>query len=102
MASFDACLNEVCESVLCEVLGASGRSSALWWLARMGLSFSDCSAKPREFDDALVELFQPMGALVIEGRILSRLYKTHGVKYTETDSLCFADEVSKARRKFGP
>jgi len=51
----------------------------------------------QDFDDALVELFQPVGALVIEARILSRLYRSYGAKYKESDSLCFVDEVTRAR-----
>jgi len=38
-----------------------------------------------------------VGALVIEAKILSRLHRSHGVKYRESDSLCFVDEVNRAR-----
>ena len=100
MTDFETSLAEVCESVISETLSSSGRDSTRWWLAREGVSFSDCSKRPQEFDDALVELFQPMGALVIEGRILSRFYRTLGAAYVKGDSLCFMDEVSKARLLF--
>jgi hypothetical protein len=100
MSDFDACLNEVCESVISEVLGARGYESASWWLARAGVSFSDCSRRPQEFDDALVELFQPMGALLIEDRILTRFYRRLGARYRSSNDLNFADEVTKARRSF--
>ena len=100
MPDFDSRMKEACESVLSEVLCTSGKGSTAWWLARAGVSFSDCSKRPLEFDDALVELFQPMGALVIEGRILSRFYRTLGAAYDRGDSLCFADEVGKARLLF--
>jgi hypothetical protein len=101
MADFDSRLEQVCESVMSEVFPPSGRESTRWWLARSGVTFSDCSKRPQAFDDALVELFQPMGALIIEARILSRLYRSHGARYNETDDLCFADEVNKARLLFG-
>jgi hypothetical protein len=101
MPAFDSRLVEACESVMSEVFPPSGRESVAWWLAKSGVSFADCSKRPQAFDDALVELFQPMGALVIEGRILSKLYRSHGAKYKETDSLCFADEVNRARLLLG-
>jgi hypothetical protein len=100
MPDFDSSLKEVCESVLSEMFSPSGKESTTWWLARVGISFSDCSKRPQEFDDALVELFQPMGALVIEGRILSRFYRNLGAAYDRGNSLCFADEVDKARLLF--
>ena len=78
MPDFEGALTEVCEAVLSEVLGAAGRDTTSWWLARSGTSLSDCARRPQEFDDALVEMFQPMGALVIEGRILGRFYRTMG------------------------
>jgi hypothetical protein len=100
MPDFDSGMEEACESVMSEVLCPNGKESTAWWLARAGISFSDCSKRPQEFDDALVELFQAMGALVIEGRILSRFYRTLGAAYDRGDSLCFADEVGKARMVF--
>ncbi|MDG7006651.1 MAG: hypothetical protein JRN06_00235 [Nitrososphaerota archaeon] len=101
MTDFDSQVEQACELVMSEVLSPTGRESTKWWLARMGVTLSDCSMRPREFDDALVELFQPMGALIIEAKILSRLYRSHGARYDETDDLCFADEVNKARLLFG-
>jgi hypothetical protein len=102
MPSFEACLREACEAVMSEVLSASARASTSWWLPRPGLKFSDCAAKPQEFDDALVEIFQPMGALIIEARILSKLYRSRGARYQKADSLNFADEVNRARNLFSP
>ncbi|MDG6954271.1 MAG: hypothetical protein JRN33_04730 [Nitrososphaerota archaeon] len=101
MRDFDDALTEVCRSVLLEVLGERGRHSTSWWLARSGVSMADCARKPEEFDDALVELFQPMGALILEARILSRFYRSQGKRYQRTDSLSFADEVGRARSLFG-
>ena len=72
MPDFEDALNEVCQSVLSEVLGGTGRDATSWWLARSQVNLSDCAGRPQEFDDALVEMFQPAGALVIEGRILVR------------------------------
>ena len=101
MPGFDDSLNEVCQSVLLEALGASGRNTTSWWLARSDVSLSDCARKPQEFDDALSELFQPTGALVIEGRILGRFYRTIGARYESGTELCFAEEVRKAKEAFG-
>jgi hypothetical protein len=100
MRDFDSCLNEVCESVISEVLSTRGKSSSTWSLAQANVSFSDCSRRPQEFDDALVELFQPMGALLIEDRILARFYRGLGARYLRSDDLNFPDEVTKARRFF--
>jgi hypothetical protein len=97
MPDFETFLTEACESVLLEVLGASGRVSTTWWLAKSGLPLSDCSWRPEEFDEALVEPFQPIGALVIEARILTGFYGRLGARYVRGDSLSFADEVEKAR-----
>jgi hypothetical protein len=100
MPDFDDVLNEVCESVLSEALGATGRNTTSWWLARPEVSLSDCARKPQEFDDALVEMFQPAGALVIEARILGRFYRIMGAQYERGPGLCFAEEVQKARDDF--
>jgi hypothetical protein len=100
MPDFDSRMEEACESVMSEALCSSGTESTAWWLRRAGVSFSDCSKRPREFDDALVELFQPMGALIIEARILSRFYKSQGARYERGDMLSFADEVAEARHLF--
>ena len=97
MLDFDDTLTEVCRSVLLEILDERGRHSASWWLAKSGVSMADCARKPQEFDDALVELFQPMGALIIEAKILSRLYRSQGKRYQRTDDLSFVDEVRRAR-----
>ena len=101
MQDFDDALTEVCRSVLLEVLGERGGHSTSWWLAKSGVSMADCAKKPQEFDDALVELFQPMGALILEARILSRFYRSRGARYERSDTLVFADEIVQARRLFG-
>jgi hypothetical protein len=101
MRDFDDALTEVCRSVLLEVLGQRGGNSTSWWLAKSGVSMADCARKPQEFDDALVELFQPMGALILEARILSRFYRSQGARYERGDTLSFAEEVAEARRLFG-
>ena len=101
MPDFEDALNEVCQSVLSEVLGATGRDTTSWWLARSQVSLSDCARRPQEFDDALIEMFQAAGALVIEGRILGRFYRTIGEHYERGSDICFAEEVRKARKAFG-
>jgi hypothetical protein len=100
MPGFGDSLNEVCRSVLAEALGSSGRDTTSWWLARSDVSLSDCAARPQEFDDALVELFQPTGALVIEARILARFYRNLGVRYERGLTLSFVDEVQRAKELF--
>ena len=101
MRDFDDALTEVCRSVLSEVLGERGEDSTSRWLAKSGVSMADCARKPQEFDDALVELFQPMGALILEARILSRFYRSRGARYERGSTLVFADEIAEARRLFG-
>ena len=83
-----------------EMLGESGMKSVAWWLGKSGVSFSDCSRMPRDFDDALVYLFQPMGAILINARILERFYREMGKCYRRGDSLNFAEEVEEAKRVF--
>lgn len=100
MQDFHDALTEVCRSVLLEALGERGKGSASWWL-ESGVAMADCAKKPQDFDDALVELFQPMGALILEARILSRLYRSQGKRYQRTDDLSFADEVDRAKTLFG-
>jgi len=100
MPDFESCLNEACESVMSEVLSASGKRSISWWLGQTGVSFSDCSRRPQDFDDALVHLFQPMGAILLEARILERFYRRQGECYRRGDSLNFAEEVEEAKRLF--
>ena len=100
MSDFESRLNEVCEAVVTEVLGVTGKRSTSWWLSQSGVSFSDCSRRPQDFDDALVHLFQPMGAILIEARILGRFYRGQGACYRRGDRLNFAEEVEEARRLF--
>jgi hypothetical protein len=100
MPDFESRLTEACESVMSEVLSGNGKRSISWWLDRSGVSFSDCSRRPQDFDDTLVELFQPVGALLIEARILTRFYRELGARYQRSDELNFADEVTRARRLF--
>jgi hypothetical protein len=61
---------------------------------------ADCSKDPQEFDDALADIFQRMGALLIETRILTRFYRSIGARYSRSDDLNFAEEVRKARIDF--
>jgi hypothetical protein len=95
MQDFDSLLNRVSESVLTEVLGEHGN------LPRWSrIDAADCGRKPHEFDDALVDVFQRMGALLIETKILTRFYRSIGARYSRSDDLNFAEEVRKARIEF--
>jgi hypothetical protein len=93
MLDFDSCLDRICESVLSEVFGRSLSRSPY-------LNVADCCRKPQEFDDALVDMFQPMGALLIETKILTRFYKSVGAKYSRSNDLNFAKEIGRARLVF--
>jgi hypothetical protein len=86
--------------VISEVLGPceEGRTSSQF--RRLGISPADCCRKPQDFDDVLVDRFQPMGALLIETRILTRFYRSIGSRYSRGDDINFAEEVKKARREF--
>jgi hypothetical protein len=100
MEDFDSRLSRICEFVLSEALGQSGWNPVTHSVSRFGISSADCSTKPWEFDDALVDLFQPIGALLIETRILTRFYRSIGARYSRSDDLNFSAEVEKARAQF--
>jgi hypothetical protein len=95
MKDFDSILNRVCGSVLSEVFGKNGNLLGYW-----KINSTDCYKNPLEFDDALVDAFQWMGALLIENRILTRFYRKIGAKYSRSDDLNFAEEVRRARIEF--
>ncbi len=95
MQDFDSSLNRVSESVLAEALGEHGNPSR--WPR---INAADCCKEPQEFDDALVDVFQRMGALLIETKILTRFYRSIGARYSRSDDLNFAEEVRKARIDF--
>jgi hypothetical protein len=95
MQDFDSRLNRVSESVLSEALGEYGNSPR--WPR---INAADCCKEPQEFDDALVDMFQRMGALLIETKILTRFYRSIGARYSRSDDLNFAEEIRKARIEF--
>ena len=95
MQDFDSRLNRVSQSVLSEALGDYGNPPG-WPRIRA----VDCCKKPQEFDDALVDVFQRMGALLIETRILTRFYRSIGSRYSRNDDLNFAEEIRRARIEF--
>ena len=95
MQDFDSCLDRVCESVLSEVFSVNGN-----WVKCSDVNFADCSRTPQQFDDALVDMFQPMGALLIETKILTRFYRSMGKKYSRNGDLNFVEEIRKARLEF--
>jgi uncharacterized protein with PIN domain len=95
MQDFDSRLNRISESVLSEALGEFG--SLPRWLR---IDAADCYKEPQEFDDALVDAFQQMGALLIETKILTRFYRSIGARYSRSDDLNFAEEIRNARIDF--
>ncbi len=97
---FDALFQEACESTMREVLEEGGMKSLSWWLGQSGVALSSSSLMPAEFNDALVDTFRPMGAIILEAKILRRFYNMLGAKYVGGDSLSFSDEVERARRLF--
>jgi hypothetical protein len=95
MHDFDSRLSRVSESVLSEALGEHGNPPR--WPK---IDAADCCKKPQEFDDVLVDVFQRMGALLIETKILTRFYRSIGARYSRSDDLNFAEEIRKARIEF--
>lgn len=95
MQDFDSRLNRICESVLSEIHGENGNL-----LGSSRIDSADCSKEPQEFDDSLADIFQRMGALLIETKILTRFYRSIGARYCRSDDLNFAEEVRKARIEF--
>jgi hypothetical protein len=81
--------------VLSEVIGKNGNLPG-----GLRINSEDCCRKAQEFDDALVDVFQRMGALLIETRILTRFYKSIGTRYSRIDDLNFAEEIRRARIEF--
>ncbi|HEV2138497.1 MAG TPA: hypothetical protein VGR53_06615 [Nitrososphaerales archaeon] len=70
------------------------------WAKGSGLNIADCRRNPQQFDDAIVDMFQPMGALLIETKILTRFYRSIGAKYSRNGDLNFAEEIRRARFEF--
>ena len=53
-----------------------------------------------EFDDALSVLFNPVGAVLLEGRILKRFYHSIGMRFEWNEARVFKEEVEEASRQF--
>ncbi len=101
MPDFEACLAKACESALRETLGQSGFASTVYHLSRNGISLLDCARRPTDFDDAFSVIFNPVGASLIEGRILKSFYKKYnGGGFRWGDDLNFCEEIRRARKVF--
>ncbi|MDV3277101.1 MAG: hypothetical protein LYZ69_01370 [Nitrososphaerales archaeon] len=101
MAEFEAAMASACESTLKEVLGLSGFASTVYRLSMNGVSLRDCASRPADFDDFLSVLFNPVGATLVEGRILKRFYGEHtAIVFRWGDSMNFCAEVRRARQAF--
>jgi len=99
MTEFEAAMASACESTLKEILGLSGFASTVYRLSMNGVSLKDCGRKPADFDDGLSVIFNPVGATLLEGRILRRFYRENVVGgFQWGDGLNFCEEVRKARR----
>jgi hypothetical protein len=70
------------------------------YLEVRGLTQQIVPKELQEFDDAFADIFQRMGALLIETRILTRFYRSIGARYFRSDDLNFPEEVRKAGIEF--
>ncbi len=101
MTAFEAAMASACESTLKEVLGLSGFASTVYRLSMNGVSLRDCASRPADFDDFLSVLFNPVGATLVEGRILKRFYSGYlNGRFGWGDGLNFVEEVRRARKAF--
>ena len=101
MPDFEECLAKACESTLKDVLGLSGFASTIYHLSINGISLRDCARRPADFDDYLSVLFNPVGATLVEGRILKRFYRDcFARRFRWGDELNFCEEMKRARITF--
>jgi hypothetical protein len=100
-AEFEHAFGFTCEQALREVLGATGFASTVYYLSKDGVSLVDGARRPDEFDDSLSVLFNPTGAILLEGRILGRFYHSLGIKFDwNDDGMVFKEEVREAAKRF--
>lgn len=100
VAQFERVFGAQCEQALVEVLGASSLASTVHRFSKDGLSLVDSARRPAEFDDALSVLFNPVGAILLEGRILKRFYRSIGMRFEWDDGMVFKEEVEEASKQF--
>jgi hypothetical protein len=100
VAEFERAFGVQCQESLKEVLGASGFASTAHYFIEHALSFSDSAVRPAEFDDALSVLFNPVGAVLLETRILKRFYHSIGMKFEWNEGRVFKEEVEEALQQF--
>jgi len=100
IAEFERAFGVQCEETLREVLGASGFTSMIHYFVEHKLSLTDSAGRPAEFDDALSFLFNPVGAALLEGRILKRFYHSIGMRFEWNDGRVFKEEVEEALKQF--
>jgi hypothetical protein len=99
-AEFELAFGVQCEHVLREVLGASSFASTVHYFIEHRVSLADSARRPAEFDDALSVLFNPVGAVLLEGRILKRFYQSIEMRFEWNDGKVFREEVEEASRQF--
>ena len=95
LAEFEHAFEVQCQQALGEVLGASSFAWMVHNFSKDGLSLVDSARRPAEFDDALSVLFNPVGALLLEGRILRRFYRSIGLRFEWNDGMIFKEEVGR-------
>lgn len=100
VTEFERAFEVQCEQALAEVLGSSSFASILHCFGNEGISLADCAKRPSEFDDALSVLLNPVGAVLLEGRILKRFYQSIGMRFEWNDGKVFREEVEEASRHF--
>jgi hypothetical protein len=100
LAEFERAFESAGEQALREALGESGFGSTVYHLCRTGVSLADSATRPAEFDDALSTLFNPTGALLLEGKILNRFYNSIGMNFKWNGGRVFKEEVEVASKRF--
>jgi hypothetical protein len=100
VAEFERAFGVECEHALREFLGTSSFASTVHYFIEHAVSVADSARRPSEFDDALSVLFNPVGAVLLEGRILKRFYHSIGMRFEWNEAMVFKEEVEEASRQF--
>lgn len=99
-ADFGSLFIECVEQTLTDLLGAKGREAVLDYLARNErLARGDIPRHARELSMLLGKTFGK-GGIVIEKRIIKRLYALLEWEYKETSSFNFASQVNEAEARW--
>ncbi|MDG7022969.1 MAG: hypothetical protein JRN45_00450 [Nitrososphaerota archaeon] len=101
MDGFEEAFSAACEEALKEMLGKGAFASTVYHLSRNGVSLPDGAKRPADFEDALSVVFNPVGASLVEGKVLKSFYRKYGEDgFMWGDGLNFCEEVRRARQMF--